>query len=137
MQRFIILQCQSNMRTIIIFTVIISFVLSSCSKSAENNNVLLRIENTGNITFDSVLVINPAGKQVYLNIGSNAKSGYKEFAFIYNYSYIKAYYGNEYALLQPIDYVGETKFTNGKFTYKIFIVSNLTSNNIIVENRKD
>ncbi len=125
------------MHKVISRPVIILFFLGSCSKSDENRSVLLRIENPGIVAFDSVIVINPANKQVYLNVNSNSKSDYKEFAFLYKYAYIKAYFGNQSAVLQPIDYVGETKFTSGKFTYKLFIVSNLTSNNMIVENRKD
>ena len=126
------------MRTIIILVGVVSFLLIGCSKSpVESTPVLLRIENAGIIAFDSVVVINPAGRQSYFNVGSNTKSVYKEFAFIYNYAYIKAYYGNQSAILQPIDYVGETKLTSGKFTYKIVVVSNLTLNGILIKNKKD
>lgn len=126
------------MRTIIILLGAICFLLIGCSKSpVDSAPVLLRIENAGIIPFDSVVVINPAGRQSYFNVGRNSKSGYKEFEFIYNYAYIEAYYGNQSAILQPIDYVGETKFTSGKFTYKIVIVSNLTLNSILLENQKD
>ena len=38
---------------------------------------------------------------------------------------------------ESIDYVGETKLTSGKFTYKIVVVSNLTLNGILLENKKD
>lgn len=125
------------MRSVIILMVIISICVGSCSKSTEDNPVLLRIENPGIIAFDSVIAINPAGKQIYLNVNSNSKSDYKEFAFIYKYANVKVYFGNKSALLQPIDYVGETKITGGKFTYKLFIVSTLTSNNVIVELQQD
>jgi hypothetical protein len=115
----------------------LSILMVSCSKSSGDQSVLLRIENPGSIPLDSAIIINPAGKQVYLNIAANSFSQYKSFPFIYNYAYIKLYYGNQYAILQPIDYVGETKYTSGRFTYKLLIVSNLTTNYVIVENHKD
>jgi hypothetical protein len=125
------------MRTTIILAFMLSILMISCSKSSDDQPVLLRIENSGSIPLDSAIIINPAGKQVYLNIAANSFSAYKPFQFIYNYAYIKLYYGNQYAVLQPIDYVGETRYTSGRFTYKLLIISNLTTNHVIVENHKD
>jgi hypothetical protein len=108
-----------------------------CSKPSTATGVLLRVENTLNVTIDSVIIALPGGQQVYTNIGSNTKSGYKAFKFIYNYAYIKVYTGNSSLVLQPIDYVGETKIENGSYTYRLYTISNLTTTYLGVENIKD
>jgi hypothetical protein len=122
---------------LIVSAAFVFFIIAGCSKNTDTNGVLLRMENLTNNKLDSIVVINPAGSQVYNSIAANSKSEYKEFAFIYNYAYIRVYFGNQTAILQPIDYVGETKIENGKYTYRLSIISNLTTNYITVVNQKD
>ena len=137
MQRIINLRCQIIMRKYFITAMIFALACMSCSKQTVQNNVLLRVENTISLMIDSVVVSNPSGTQVYYNINSNAKSGYKAFDYIYNYAYIKVYTGASSITLQPIDYVGEPAVKTGKYTYRLYTIGNLTTTSLRVENNKD
>jgi hypothetical protein len=118
-------------------------LLAACSKNTvaadatTTLGVQLRIENQCNLKIDSVAVISPGGKQVYYTINNGEKSGYKSYSFIYNYAYIKLYSGSEYKVVQPIDYVGETKIETGRYTYRLFMGVNGAATYLSVENRKD
>lgn len=127
------------MKTIYFLAIIMLPAIVSCSKetTTEKEGVVLRIENLTSAKLDSVVVINPAGRQVYYDISAGLKTDYKAFDYIYNYAYIKAYYNNTTAIMQPIDYVGETKIENGKYTYRLSIISNAVSNYVNVQNQKD
>lgn len=114
--------------------------ITACSKKevvVQETGVQLRIENLCGIKLDSVWVNSPGGKQVYYNVNLGEKSGYKAFSFIYPYAYIKIFSGSQSMVLQPIDYVGETKITTGMYTYRIYFMSNFTGNFLTVENIKD
>lgn len=138
MQRFLFCRHHNNMRLLFILSAVLLFIIPGCSKKTEDKNgVQLRIENLNNATLDSLVVQNPAGRQVFYTIAPGTKSAYKVFDYIYNYAYIKAYYSNQTLVLQPIDYVGETKLETGNFTYKIYVISNFTSSFLSVENTKD
>jgi hypothetical protein len=139
MQRFLCPAYHYCMRILFILSAIAVSLLSGCSKKTDNKEtaVRLRIENLDAATIDSIVVQNPAGRQVYYNITSGAKSDYKTFAYIYNYGYIKAYYSNKTLVMQPIDYVGETKLEQGNYTYKVYVISNFASSYLSVDNRKD
>lgn len=127
------------MKAIYLLAIVMLPAILSCSKKTNTvqEGVVLRIENLTSSKLDSVVVINPAGRQVYYNISAGLKTDYKAFDYIYNYAYIEAYYNNTTAIMQPIDYVGETKIENGKYTYRLSIISNAVSNYVNVENQKD
>jgi hypothetical protein len=125
------------MRTpILLFICLLS--LGSCKKKTEpDTGSLLRIENRGNLLFDSVKVQSPGGSHVYYNIGATSFSGYQKFNFLYRYAYIAVYFGNRTAILQPFDYVGEKILDTGKHTYRLTILQNLTSDYVNLEYKKD
>ncbi len=126
------------MKSLTILLLAVAVMMTSCTKEAsEQKGVVLRIENLTPDKLDSVVVINPAGRQVYYDIITNAKTEYKSFEYIYNYAYIKAYYNSKVAIMQPIDYIGEIKIENGKYTYRLSIVRNSSSNYVSVQNQKD
>ncbi len=127
------------MRTFI-FTAICLFSLVSCKKTDEinlENPAFLRIENTGNLVFDSVKVNSPGGSQTYYNAEVNSPSGYKKFNYLYRYASIEIYFGNQTAKLQPFDYVGENMLYGGNHTYSLLVISTLTSNSVTLTYRKD
>lgn len=134
-----ILSVRFSMRIIFILVFAALLAITSCSKETvvAAKGVQLRIENLTVYKLDSVEVKNPAGRRVYYNINAGLKTDYQDFAFIYNYAYIKVYYNNRTVTLQPIDYAGEPAFDNGKYTYRLYIISNATSNYVNVENKKD
>jgi hypothetical protein len=112
------------MRPNILFFLLL-VVLAGCGKTfLSNRETELRIHNSSNSLFDSVIVNSPGGKQVYYNVTSGTSSAYKTFSFIYSYAYIEVHFNNQMLKLQPIDYVGEEKLKPGKYSYRIGIVSN-------------
>lgn len=138
MQRFLQLAYLYFMRSLFILFAIAAFILSGCSKKTDAAGMVrLRIENMNMANLDSIVVQNPAGRQVYYNIPAGAKSDYKVFAYIYNYAYIKAYYSNQTLVMQPIDYVSETKLEEGNYTYKVYVISNFMASYLSVDNQKD
>ncbi len=134
MQRFNLLHGQHCMRPIIsIFILLMLF--SACTKERDAVTQL-RIYNISSITFDSVIVNSPGGKQIYYNIPPLNYSGYKPFNFLYNYAYIEVHFNNQMVKLQPFDYVGEEKIKPGKYRYELGIVA-AQQNSLTLECKKD
>ena len=139
MQRFMKAYCYINMR-LLIFAGICLISIFGCKKNNTSNDdgsAFLRIENNGTIAFDSVIVNSPGGNHVYYSVAANSVSGYKEFSFLYRYAYIKVFFDNKTATLQPFDFVGENKLDKGKYTYSLTITSTAGSNSVSLAFRRD
>jgi hypothetical protein len=122
-QRFPYSACQFCMRPNILLFFLL-FAIAGCGKTfLSNGETELRITNSSNSLFDSVIVNSPGGKQVYYNVASGTSSGYKTFSFLYSYAYVEVHFNNQMLKLQPIDYVGEEKLKPGKYSYMIGIVT--------------
>lgn len=122
------------MRTIILITVLCSLLLA-CSKSAEEGT-RMRIYNSSNVVFDSVIVKSPGGDKLYLGIQPNSFSSYQPFEFLFSYAYIEVHFNNQFVKLQPIDYVGEQALKPGAYTYSLDVVTNQPAY-LILECKKD
>ena len=98
------------------------FLLSSCVDGLNpRRNVLIRIENISPFDFSELVVNTSGGEQDYGNLGTGQFSIYKDFEFAYEYAFISLIIDGDTLTLQPIDYVGETKLNNGKYTYQLDI----------------
>lgn len=104
-------------------------LLFSCSKDTEqkpaeeNAAVQIRIENRSKFTLSQVLLeTGGGGTRTYTDIGPGQLSDYHGFDFTYRYAFIQAIIQGDTLTLQPIDYVGERRYTNGKFSFLIDIV---------------
>lgn len=126
--------CQLLMR-LIFCTLLFVLFFTACQKELATE-AALRIHNTSNITYDSVLVNAPGGKQVYHTIAAGGYSGYKPFLFLYNYAYIEVYFNNQVLKLQPLDYVGEEKLKPGKYRYELKVITGQQSS-LVLECKKD
>ncbi|MCB0502211.1 MAG: hypothetical protein KDD32_05975 [Bacteroidetes bacterium] len=82
-------------------------------------NVLIRVNNVSPYDFEDLLVNTSGGENEYGNLGSDLISVYKSYDFAYQYAYVSLTIDGKEFVLQPIDYVGETKIPNGKYTYEI------------------
>lgn len=81
----------------------------------------LRVENGTPFKIDSCY-INPGtwnSGHNYGQIDINALTDYHAFDSVYYYGYVKVKMNSKIYQLIPIDYVGETPFRQGLFTYKI------------------
>lgn len=111
------------MKTLIILIVLgLLFSNLSCTNkdnSSETNGVEIRIKNTSQYDYSNVIVNTSGGINNYGNISSMQSSDYKAFSFAYNYAFVQLDIAGVTYTLQPIDYVGETKLSSGKYTYEI------------------
>lgn len=76
---------------------------------------LLRIKNVDTIDFEEVLV----GNVEFGALTSGETSDYEMFDEVYRYNYIRIVFNNDTCIAQPIDFVGETAYTSGKYRYDI------------------
>jgi len=104
----------------IYFSLILIFIIS-CSQSDNTieKDLLIRVKNTSQFEFNNVLVNTNGGEQNFGNINKNENSEYKSFDFAYRYAFIELTIDGSTFTIQPIDYVGETKIDNGKYTYEV------------------
>lgn len=99
----------------------------SCTKSPEDGapGVQLRIENLSSFTLSEVRIeTGGGGAGLYTGIGPGQQSEYQDFDYTYRYAFVEVIVGGDTLRLQPIDYVGEQKFTSGKFTFQIELIGN-------------
>ncbi|MCB0570058.1 MAG: hypothetical protein KDC66_09860 [Phaeodactylibacter sp.] len=112
-------------RVLALSVVLLSGLLAfGCSKDTEGPGTLqLRIENQSAYTFSQVRVeTGGGGDGLFTDIGPGERSEYKAFEYTYRYAYIQAIIGADTLTLQPIDYVGEQRYTSGKFTFQVDII---------------
>lgn len=104
-----------------LYFLLISVFILSCSQSdgAGEKDILIRVKNVSQFEFKNVLVNTSGGEQNFGNININQDSDYKTFDFAYSYAFIELKIDGNTFTLQPIDYVGETKLNNGKYTYEV------------------
>ncbi len=89
------------------------FFFASCEE--ENGSPMLRIKNVDSIDFEEVIVRNTN----FGALAAGATSEYKAMEKLYRYDYIELITNNGTCIFQPIDFVGETAYTMGKFRYDI------------------
>ena len=89
----------------------------TCGKKTFKTNV--RIENISDYDFEKVSLKPELNEGYAEEIKSGEKSCYWAFDYAYRYAYVKLEINGEEFVLQPIDYVGETKLGDGSFTYLI------------------
>ncbi|NER14730.1 hypothetical protein GWK08_14835 [Leptobacterium flavescens] len=113
------------MKKIVLIAVLGMFLsLTACSGDDDNSNpevsqVEIRIRNASTVEYTDIIVNTSGGENTYGDLSSDVTSEYKTFDFAYRYAYIELKINGEIFTIQPIDYVGETKLTPGKYTYEI------------------
>jgi hypothetical protein len=110
------------------YLIIISSILVfySCNKDqvqlaseAESYEVDIRIENESGSDFESVYINTSGGSFNYGDILSGDTTNYVHFDFAYNYAYVELLVNGDTLIIQPIDYVGEEKLSEGLYTYQL------------------
>lgn len=102
-----------------ILIVAIVLVIASCKKDGEVSGTLLRIQNVSQYNFESIMVNSPGGMVEYSATASGVNSSYKSIEYTYRYAYIEVMIDGEKFILQPIDYLGEEKYMDGKYTFQL------------------
>lgn len=96
-------------------------ILAACTEEnlEQDQNVLIRVENVSDYDFDRVTVDTSGGKASYGSVSGGSASGYEAFEFAYAYAKVEVNILGSKFTLTPIDYTGETRLTNGSYTYRI------------------
>ncbi|MBC6696589.1 hypothetical protein [Hymenobacter sp. BT190] len=95
----------------------------ACKKDddASPDGVAIRVRNASPYAFESVLVNTSDGENSYGALAIGQSTQYKPFASAYSYAYVKVMINGQAVVWQPIDYVGEKKLEDGKYTYVLGI----------------
>jgi hypothetical protein len=119
------------MKNIIVLSFITLIFCIGCSKKevvTPPTEVEIRVKNISNLRYTDLTVSTGGGQQNYGILNANATSDYKKYSFCYRYAFIQITIDGKTYTLQPFDYVSETKFETGKFTYEID--ANTTNNRL-------
>lgn len=112
------------MRTMLLLLMII---LASCNitgSDAEKGPVSLRIQNTGDIDFQSVRLSFTGQNVNFGKLAAGQISDYQLFEKAYHYGFIEVEAEDTVYSLVPVDYVGESPLKPGQYTYELKIVGN-------------
>lgn len=107
------------MKRIFLVGIIISVVGCSGDDDVSPAQVQIRIKNSSSFRYLDIMINTGGGENNYGDIELHRFSEYKSFDYAYRYAYIQLKIEEETFILQPIDYVGETKLAAGKYTYDI------------------
>ena len=82
-------------------------------------DVHVRIANESAFAFSSVDVVFPEDSVDYGIVAAHGASEYRPVSKAYSYALIIVQVGGEEMRLQPIDYVGESLLSPGRYTYAL------------------
>ena len=80
------------------------------------SEVEIRLKNVGMSTYTDIKIGN---NHTYDDIAPGETTDYQVYEEAYRYAYVSLEVNDEVYILQPIDFVGETKLENGKYTYEL------------------
>lgn len=99
-----------------VLSIVLALSLLACTSEDE---LLIRVKNTSAFEFTNIVVNTGGGEHQYGSLISGEASTYKSYKSAYNYAFIELQIEGETYTIQPIDYVGETQLSNGKYTYEV------------------
>ena len=102
----------------LIFLITSVFILSSCEQD-DFGPAQIRVMNSSDTDFAEVIVNIAGTDHNYSELNSGEVSDYITFEKAYRYAYIEVSTGDQDFVLQPVDYVGETPLSEGKYTYDL------------------
>lgn len=86
-------------------------------------SVQVRVKNIGDRRLSDVVTSLPSWEQLSVgSLGTGEAGGYRIVLRAYSYTYVIATERGEKREYQPIDYVGETPLSPGRYTYEIQVV---------------
>jgi len=95
------------------FVFIVLLLLGSCDNDSPNE-VLIRILNKSDVTFNDTKLNN----ENFGTLAPNQKSEYRVFAGAYEIGTVSIIIEGENYLMLPSDFIGETLLSNGKYTFQ-------------------
>jgi hypothetical protein len=103
------------------------------SQPGGSNSLSIRVENRSPVDFDEVRVSFPDETMHYGTVKRGATSKYRAVRRAYRYAEVVAVAADRQFVLQPIDFVGETELSDGKYTY----VLNVAGDRLTLRLEKD
>jgi hypothetical protein len=79
--------------------------------------VRINIQNSSNLDFDRVVALFPDQRVDYGAVPKGGQSDYRTVSLAYRYAYVEIFVGEKTYVVRPIDYVGETLLSEGRYTY--------------------
>ena len=98
-----------------LYFLVFALLLFNCSSENETTQVNLRVSNISDHNFENIVVRDRS----YNHLNSGQTSEYQLFDYAYSYDFIELEIDGKTYTIQPIDFVGESKLTNGDYTYAI------------------
>lgn len=102
--------------------VILCFLLVTLFTSCEDEQeggVFIRLENISTYRYEEIKVGDQQGLVGFTDLAAGEFSGFEEFQLAYRYAYVELQIDGTTYYIQPIDFVGETPLSPGKYTYQI------------------
>ena len=92
---------------------------AACAPVEDPGATFVRLHNASPHALDNVRVNFGEGTVAYGNLAPGQVSDYRLATGAYRYARLEARIGGAPYVLQPIDYVGETRLAPGRYTYRL------------------
>lgn len=106
------------MRTGFLVLLLLALALA-CETIVSTVPVEVRVENASGQLMEDVLVGFPDEEVDYGDVGPGEATGYRTVGRAYRYAYVRTEVSGDTMALQPIDYVGESLLSGGRYTYRL------------------
>lgn len=118
-------------------TLFLGLLLTSCASASTNGDpVQIRVANESDVRFDQVVVNFPNQEENYGAIDAGGVSTYRQVGEAYRYAHLQVRIGERDLVMQPMDFVGESLLTSGRYTY-VLDVDDPVSGNLELTLRRD
>lgn len=98
------------------FLAMLSLSMSLCACASD---VRIRVANRSDVPMTTVIVQFPSQSETYGDIPAGASTEYRAVTEAYRYAYVEATVEDKRAIIQPIDFIGETLLSSGNYTYAL------------------
>jgi hypothetical protein len=100
--------------------ILLTLLVGACSTLGTSTaSPEVRVANRSSFDFTSVRVAFPSDEVNYGAVAAGAASEYRRVEEAYRYAYIEVMIGERRLVMQPIDYVGDTLLSPGRYTYAL------------------
>lgn len=111
------------MKNVLYFLLLILMIAGTACDQDVPGRAQLRIHNQSRESFQEVIIRSPGVNFRFGPITGDGITAYEDLGTIYRYANITVVTETDTLALIPIDYVGETPFTKGNYTYQLAIRS--------------
>ena len=103
--------------------------LTSCTNEEDlpdpanpNDDLSIQVHNISDFDFKDLKINTGGGEHTYGSVASTQISDPALFQSAYRYCYVELKIDEDLFVLQPIDYVGETKIEDGEIIYEVDVI---------------